>query len=62
MRYKVFNKFTMEDITNRYDWVVTPDGKLYVNEWGDFITYPEVIYVLEEHVELFLKSDVSKNH
>ena len=62
MEYKVFNKFTMKDITNRYDWVVTPDGRLYVNEWGDFITYPEGIYVLEKDVEKFLKGDVSKSH
>jgi hypothetical protein len=62
MRFKVFDKFTKEDITNRYDWVITPDGKLLVNNWGDLLPYSFMngVYVFEQDVDAFLKGDISK--
>lgn len=54
MKYRVFNKITKEDITEKYDWVVTPDGTLYINEWGDYVTEQDAVCVLEENVEAFL--------
>jgi len=54
MKYRVFKKNTKEDITDKNDWVVTPDGKLYFNNWGDHITDPDAVYILEENVEAFL--------
>ena len=55
MKYRVFNKVTKEDITNKDTWVVTPDGQLAFNEWGDLLTDPEAIYILEEDIEEFLR-------
>ena len=44
--YRVINKETKEDITDKECWVLRPDGSLAVNEYGDLIgrTYAEVIF------------------
>lgn len=47
MKYKVFDKVTKEDITNKYDWVIRPNGKLYYLDYGDLIGYPNAMYVNE---------------
>lgn len=47
MKYRVINRKTKEDITDKYCWVVRPDGKLYVNEYGDLIGYPDAMYLPE---------------
>ena len=45
MRYRVFDKTTKEDITDKYNWVITPDGKLYFKDYGDLIGDPRAMYV-----------------
>lgn len=46
MKYKVIDKTTKKDITKEYDWVITPDRKLYCVEYGDFIGYSNAIYIV----------------
>lgn len=46
MKYRVYDKTTYEDITDKYYWVIRPDGTLYYNEYGDLIGYPNAIYIL----------------
>ena len=45
MKYRVFDKTTYEDITDKYCWVIRPNGTLYYNEYGDLIGYPNAIYI-----------------
>lgn len=47
MKYKVIDKTTNKDITEEYSWVITPDGKLYFVEYGDFIGYSNAIYIVD---------------
>lgn len=37
MKYKIFDLSTNKDITNEEAWVITPDGEIRVNEYGDLI-------------------------
>lgn len=53
MKYRVINIKTKEDITDKYCWVVRPDGKLYVNEYGDLIGYPDAMYLPEAAMDEF---------
>ncbi len=48
--YKVIDLRTNEDITNKYDWVLQPNGRLAYNAYGDLIglTYAKVIFSVEE--------------
>ena len=46
MRYRVFDKTTKEDITDKYDWVITPDGELYFKDYSDLIGDPSAMYVV----------------
>ena len=40
LKYKVINTKTGEDITDEYDWVLTPNGDLYyTNQYNDFCYY-----------------------
>lgn len=41
MRYRVIDKKTKEDITDKYDWVISPNGQLSYNDDGDLIGYPD---------------------
>lgn len=52
IRYKVFDKQTKEDITDKYPWVITPDGKLYFSDYDSLTGYPdaEVYYMLGEKI------------
>lgn len=47
MKYRVFDRTTKEDITDKYCWVIRPEGELCSNEYGDLIGYPNAMYVLE---------------
>lgn len=47
MKYKVYDKVTRQDITDKYNWVLTPDGKLYYMEY-DLIGYPNAMILSEE--------------
>lgn len=46
MKYKVYDKVTRQDITDKYKWILTPDGKLYYLEY-DLIGYPNAIVLSE---------------
>lgn len=59
MKYRVINKKTKEDITHKFDWVITPDGKLSFDELDDRVEAPFAEYVLEENTGL--KSEVVKD-
>ena len=58
MKYRVFDNRTKEEVTHKYssEWVITPDGKLYINDYGDLVTEPDVIAVPEKEVGEFLRS------
>lgn len=45
MTYKVYDKASGEDITDKYDWAISPDGTLYHNDFGDHIGIQEAVYV-----------------
>lgn len=47
MKYKVIDICTGVDITNEYNWVITPSGELKYNSYGDLIGYPQAIYIIE---------------
>lgn len=46
IKYKVFDKKTKKDITDKYPWVITPEGKLFY----DSFEYPdaEIYYMFGE--------------
>ena len=46
MRYRVYDRKTLDDITDKYNWVVRPDGSLYLLEYSDLIGYPDAYYVV----------------
>ena len=46
MKYRVYDKVTRQDITDKYYWVLTPDGKLYYMEY-DLIGYPNAMVLSE---------------
>lgn len=52
IKYKVFDKQTKEDITDKYPWVITTDGKLYFSDYDSLTGYPnaEVYYMLGEKI------------
>ena len=52
IKYKVFDKQTKEDITNKYDWVITSDGNLFYQDYDSLTGYPnaEVYYMLGEKI------------
>lgn len=47
--YKVIDTRTNEDITDKYDWVLQPNGRLAYNAYGDLIglTYAEAVFNIE---------------
>lgn len=47
MRYKVIDRVTGEDITDKYDWVITPNGELKYNDYGDLTGCFEADYIIE---------------
>ena len=51
MKYRVFDKTTNEDITDKYDWVITPDGELYYNSYWDLIGYFNAMYIIVEGMD-----------
>lgn len=48
--YKVIDTRTNEDITDRYDWVIQPNGRLAYNAYGDLIglTYAEAVFTVDD--------------
>lgn len=51
IKYIVFDRQTKEDITDKYPWVITPDGKLYYMDYDSLTGYPdaEVYYLLGDY-------------
>lgn len=49
MKYKVYNKKTREDLTDKNDWVITPEGQLYYLDYESLIGDPDVIYIEERN-------------
>ena len=47
--YKVIDTRTSEDITNKYDWTLQPNGRLAYNAYGDLIglTYAEAVFTID---------------
>ncbi len=47
--YKVIDTRTNEDITDKYDWVLQPNGRLAYNAYGDLIglTYAEAVFTVD---------------
>ena len=52
IKYRVFDKQTKKDITDEYPWVITPEGKLYFQDYDSLTGYPdaEVYYMLGEKI------------
>lgn len=46
MEYKVINLKTKEDITDKFDWVITPDERLFFLDGDSLTGYEDAIYVL----------------
>lgn len=46
LRYRVINSRTGDDITDDFDWVVSPDGSLNYLEYSDLIGNPDAKLVL----------------
>ena len=49
IRYRVYDNRTLADITDEFQWVITPDGKLCYEEYDDL---PEAQFA---HFELMIK-------
>jgi hypothetical protein len=46
LRFRIYDKKTLEDITDEYKWIITSEGKLYYLEYSDLIYYPGAYYEL----------------
>ena len=46
IRYRVFDNKTLEDITDEFQWIITPDGKLCYVDYGDVIEDKSVCFEL----------------
>ena len=55
MKYRVIDKRTKEDITDKYDWVISPNGRLSYNDDGDLIEFPDAAYLPEVAMDEFYK-------
>lgn len=56
IKYVVFDKQTKEDITDKYTWVITPDGKLYFVDYDSLTGYPDAeVYYLLDNFKLEIK-------
>jgi len=49
--YRVVDTRNNKDITEEYDWVLQPNGRLAYNLYGNIIVpmYAKAIFTLEEH-------------
>ena len=55
MKFKVYNKETHEDVTNKNTWVVMPDGELYYPEYDSFVRATNTHYYIPyDDAELML--------
>jgi hypothetical protein len=46
LKYRVINSKTGEDITEDYDWVVSPNGDLNYLDYGDLVGIAEAKLVI----------------
>ena len=53
-RYRVIDKKTKEDITNKYNWVITPNGKLFYLVDEGLISHPHAMDLPEKCMGAFL--------
>jgi hypothetical protein len=51
MTYRVINSKTNEDITDYYDWVISPNGELNYLDYSDLIGYPDAKAVFTVYKE-----------
>lgn len=58
--YKVIDTRTNEDITNKYCWVLRPDGMLAYNDYGDLIgaTYAKAVFNITYAKTIFKETAV----
>jgi hypothetical protein len=51
--YKVISKITGNDITDKADWVLQPNGRLAYNCYGDLIGDPDAkaVFTVEDEEE-----------
>lgn len=56
MKYRVFDKTTKQDITDKYSWVITPNGELNHLVHGDLIGYPNAMSISVEGIDELNKS------
>ena len=54
MKYRVYDTSVNKYVTDDYDWVIVPDGELYINDFGD-MTY------LDKCIVEFSSGEVDKN-
>jgi hypothetical protein len=54
MKFKVYNKETHEDVTDKNTWVVMPDGELYFPEYDSFVKAAKEYYMPYDDVELMM--------
>ena len=52
MKYRVIDRKTKEDITDREFWVIRPNGSLGYMEYNDFIGYEDAVYIPECGVDM----------
>lgn len=47
--YRVIDTRTNEDITDKHDWILQPNGRLAYNAYGDLIglTYAEAVFTID---------------
>lgn len=46
MRYRVYDRKTLDDITDKHKWVILSDGLLYALEYFNLVCYPDAYYVV----------------
>lgn len=46
MRYRVYDRKTLDDITDKHKWVILSDGLLYALEYFHLVCYPDAYYVV----------------
>lgn len=48
VKYRVIDKSTNEDITDKYCWVIRPNGELKYNDYGDLIGYTNARVIITD--------------
>lgn len=55
LKYRVINSKTGEDITDDFDWVLSPNGDLNYLEYSDLIGHQDAVLVI---VSIDLANDI----